>query len=345
MKNNNNILKILSVATLVILSSCTVYREYPIEVYQPGEIGLQPDVKTIALAYRNFKYKSDTLLHYFQSDFKLRRAKNDPKNLDSSLVAICLNEFARHLKTNTKIEKTEIIRLNTFKPHRGSNIPALSKDFIQKIAEPSGADVLIMLDTWSSFFSEYPGSAEQVKSNEVISAAVWSVYNLKTNKLIERKSMIDTLFWNGYNSEGEFDRNQKLPDRKSALQIAAKLAGETYAKRFHASWRTVNRSYSIPPLPDFALAAEYLENQKPAEAIELWKKYVNGRNRKLAIIACYNVALGYELTDDLDSAIEYLNIAMKLAVKNNSKEDIKAIISYKTILEKRKSDIKRLNKN
>ena len=51
---------------LMLFSSCTVYREYSIEIYKPGEIVLNPDVKSAAVAYRNFKYPGDTLQNFFR---------------------------------------------------------------------------------------------------------------------------------------------------------------------------------------------------------------------------------------------------------------------------------------
>ena len=61
-------MKLLTFWLLVLtmaLTSCTVYKEYTIDVYQPGEIAVTGDVKNIALIYRNFKYTNDTLQHYY----------------------------------------------------------------------------------------------------------------------------------------------------------------------------------------------------------------------------------------------------------------------------------------
>ena len=34
-------------------ASCTVYKEYPIDIYKPGEIAIPPNVENIALIARN----------------------------------------------------------------------------------------------------------------------------------------------------------------------------------------------------------------------------------------------------------------------------------------------------
>ena len=101
-------------------------------------------------------------------------------------------------------------------------------------------------------------------------------------------------------------KDYKAPPRLTALRIAAQMAGENYAKRFSASWKTVNRIYSIPPLPAFSQAAAYFEEGKWDQAIDLWKSYADERNGKMAINARYNIALAYEIKDNLDLASRWL---------------------------------------
>ncbi len=215
---------------------------------------------------------------------------------------------------------------------------------VRKISSTADADLLISLETYSCFYSEY-SKTEQIPSpsNEVITAAAWAVYDPANNKMIERKTMIDTVFWNSYDDQGNYKRNTKLPPRITALKIASQMAGENYAKRFFASWQTVNRMYSIPPLPDFAAADEYVQKGEWDNAILLWRRYADDDNGKMAINARYNLALAYEMKDDLDTAEKWLIAAQQLATSYRSKEDLRMIILYRKLIEKRKKDIARLN--
>lgn len=327
---------------VVLFASCTVYKQYPIEIYQPGQIALKPNTGKIALVYRNFHYSNDTLLHYYKTNYSLRKAKTDPKNLDSILVRACLNGFSNQIKLNTSVKDIEILPLETFKPHSATKMPQLNLSALQQITSPQSVETLIVLDTYSSFYSEYPSHETKNKSNEVFTVAVWSVYDIPNQKLMERKSMVDTISWDGYNADAQGNRQLKLPDRLSALKIASNVAGETYAKRFHASWITVGRNYSIPPLPDFSAAADFLEKGKYDTAISIWEKYISEKNSKLAIIACYNIALAYELKDDLDRSKEYLVLAMKFASRRGTAEDKRNISEYLKIIEKRQKDLLKL---
>lgn len=336
---------VLFLTFLLSVTSCTVYKEYAIDVYKPGEVALSPNAKNVAVIYRNFKYEADTLQNFYKSDYQLRKVRNTIKNQDSLLVQIALNELAKNLKNKNTFSEIKILPLNLFKAHTGTKLPVLSNDVVKKIASTTQSDVIISLETYSSFFTEYTGKYEIPKSHEVITVAAWTVYDPVNNKLLEKKSMIDTLFWNNYDNQGNYVKNSKLPPRDVALKIAAKMTGENYAKRFFASWETVNRMYSVPPLPDFSDAAYYVDEGKWDNAISLWKKYADERNGKMAINARYNLALGYEIKDDIETASKWLAAAQKLALDYKSKEDIKLIVAYQKALNQRKKDIIRLNQS
>ena len=121
------------------------------------------------------------------------------------------------------------------------------------------------------------------------------------------------------------------------------MAGENYSKRFSASWQTVKRNYSVPPLPDFSAADEYVQKGEWDNAILLWKRYAADNKGKMAINARYNLAFGYEMKDDINAAQKWLSAALQIASDYKSKDDITMIIKYQKVLAKRQKDIDRLN--
>ena len=329
---------------LILLASCTVYKEYPIEIYKPGEANIPPSAKKAAIVYRNFKYLEDTLQHYYKNDFQLFKAKNDPENLDSLLVTACINELSTELKNNNVFEDVSIFPTTVFERHTAEHLPHLPPELTENMAQASNADLLIVLETFSSFFSTYPQTFDTPTSNEVITVAVWGIYDPVKKATIECKTMIDTAFWNGYDDQGNYRKGYTPPPRLAALEMASALAGENYAQRFYATWQTVNRMYSIPPLPDFSDAAFYFEEGKLDRAIALWQKYADDNNGKMAINARYNLALAYELKDDLDTAQKWLAAAFRLASKYKSRNDLKTILTYQKILDSRRKELSKFNR-
>src|SRR6056297_2098335 len=103
--------------SLFFSASCTVYKEYPIEVYRPGEVTVPSTARKVALLYRNFKYPGDSLKHYYQDDYELVKAVNDPANLDSLLVASCLNTLSDQLKAHAIFDEVQILPYSSFDRH------------------------------------------------------------------------------------------------------------------------------------------------------------------------------------------------------------------------------------
>ena len=336
-----HIYRIFIIALLLLPFSCTIYREYPIEVYTPEQVPVSPDVKSLVLLNRNFKYKGDSLSTSFKTDFSLRQdRKLNEKETDSLLINSCFEGFVTTINENKSFTKVNILPPDIIKRHYGDKLTPLNWNLIKKLTGSSGSDLLISLETYSAFFSEFTRATTSTPSNEVLTVAVWAVYDPVREKELERKSMIDTIYWNGTDDSGN---PEKLPSREIALSVASKLAGQNYAKRFSSSWEKVYRIYGIPPVEDFRVAAACFEDGKRDEAINLWKKYTSDKIGRLAIIARYNMALASEMDDDMEGALNWIELAMKQAVTYNSREDIKSILHYKNILLKRANDMRILN--
>jgi hypothetical protein len=330
-------------ALAILLTSCTVYKEYPIDVYKPGDINVPSNAENVALVYRNFKYKNDTLQHYYKDNYQLKKAKVDPVNLDSILANYCLHEMASKLKEHNSFDRINIFP-DAFKPHTGEKLPVLDFGTVKKITSTSNTDLLISLESFSYFYSQYEPEGNEPEPREVITAAAWGVYDPVSEKILERKTMIDTIYWNAYDENGNYQKNNKLPPRLVALKIASQLAGENYSKRFYANWQSVLRMYSVPPLPDFEAAEKYLRNNDWDNAILLWKRYADDKNGKMAINARYNLALAYEMKDDIETAWKWLASAKQIATEYRSRDNIKMITKYQNVLAKRMEQINRLNK-
>ncbi len=328
---------------LLLFTQCTVYKEYAIDIYQPGEIAIPPEAKNVAIVYRNFKYPIDTLQHYYKVDHLLKKAKQDPQELDSILANLCMNELAKNLKSQSLFNEIRIFP-ELFKPHSAQKLPTLTSEMVSTLTTASGTDLLIALETHSYFYSEYTQTEElPTKSSEVTTVAVWSVYNPYTQKLLDRETLSDAIFWNKYDNKGNYMRNTKLPPRLTALKIAAQMTGEKYAKRFSANWQAVKRYYSVPPPADFKAAEEYLLKGDWDNAIMLWKRYAADDNGRMAINARYNLAFGYEMKDDLDTALKWITAALAIASDYKSKDDMLMVAQYKALLQQRKKDLARLN--
>jgi hypothetical protein len=333
----------VAIISLFLGAACTVYKEYPIEVYKPEEIAVPTEAKSAAIVYRNFRDTSDTMQHFFKTDGQLVRAKNDPANTDSLLTVTCLNELAVHLKNSYVFDEVAVLPYDAFEKHSGDQLTPLPSALVMQLATDAAADLMISLETFSNFYSGWTRTADAPPSGEVVTVAVWGIYDGKTGTPAGNRTMIDTVYWNGYDDDGNLLQNYRLPPRLDALLMAAAMAGNSFAEKFYPGWQTVNRMYSIPPLPDFSDAAMLFEEGKWDEAIMIWTRYSDNRNGRMAINARYNLALASEMKDDLDQAYQWLISAMELATSYRSKKDQTIIKTYQNILAERQKDIRKIS--
>jgi hypothetical protein len=333
--------KTAALAMLVMLFfSCTVYRQFPIEVLRTEEVKLDRSKPRIAFVYRNFKYNTDTLqLHYLENNTLITDTKNSEREVDSLLATSCLQNAATVLKENGICDDPVFYPYNIFPRQTGERIVPLPDYLIKKMAMPARADYLVVLETFSAFFTRFKNTEEYGNFEQVKAVAVWNLYNAGSGKVEDHKSMADTLSWDG-NETDDGKAPRLLPPRLPALQQAAGLFGENYGKRFCREWIKVDRMIIIPPLEDFRIAADYADRQEWDKADPIWQKYTDQRFGRLAASACYDLALSREIRDDLTEALLWIGKAAQIAGAYKNSDEMKLTSQYQSILKER---IKQIN--
>jgi tetratricopeptide (TPR) repeat protein len=324
---------------LVTLGSCTIYRNVPIEVLQPKEISI-PESSNLAILYRNFKYENDTLQNYFRDDYEIKKdIRNANLNIDSIVTLNTFQSLAFSLGDDHVGNNIQILPLNTLPRLTAEKLAPLPREVIQNLGSSSGSQKIIVLETLSYMYSHYSPQTHAGESAEVIMAGIWAVYDVLTGEVVKHESLVDTLYWNRTNEDGQ---RILIPPRITALELAAEVYAGNFAKKFTTSWETVQRLIIIPPVQEFTMAAEYASENKWEEALELWQRYSSERYGRLSASARFNVALAYEMLDDIDSALEWIDKALVQTRVYRNKEELKLVQNYQRILNQRKKEIDHL---
>lgn len=221
----------LLVATL---GSCTLYRNVPIEVLQPKVISI-PENTNLALLYRNFKYENDTLRNYFRDDYVIKKDKrNTNLNIDSIVTLNTLNTLAFRLENDHVGNNIQIFPLNTLPRITAEKLAPLPREVIQNLGLTSESQKIIVLETLSYMYSHYSSQTNAGESAEVIMAGIWAVYDALTGAVVKHESLVDTLYWNRTNEDGQ---RILIPPRFTALELAAEVYAGNFAKKFTTSDR------------------------------------------------------------------------------------------------------------
>lgn len=330
---------LLSFVFLLTLGSCVSYEKFSIEVYKPSDFGLKDDVKKVVLVPRNLKYANDTLQNYQVRNHRLIRDKIR-FNTDSLAVKTCLDSLASSMLSQNRFDSVWVLPVNTLPVRRVKEVRPDKSDWYQSISEKTGADALILLDMFSCFYTMNNDNSSPVAN--VITSNIWSVYKTKEQKIIDRFSQVDTLYWEEADENGQY-KKIRIPDKQNAISLAAGVIGENYAKHILPAWTKVDRNFMMTGNADWQKAVKLAQNNKWEEASKIWQ--ANGRsNSKLdKVVALYNLALASEMSGDVDGAIELTDQAAKASSGLFMSSVNEAVRKYSVILYQRKNEISKLN--
>jgi hypothetical protein len=327
---------------IFVFFSCTVYREIPIDVLKAEEFTFPGKGSTAGFLYRNFKYPNDTLQHYFMDNEMLYKDKaNLDKNIDSLAAASCLSSASSVLYRNGVIGKPVLFPAEMMPDLRKEKIFPLPSAFVHLLGQSANVSYIVSLEVFSYFFSHFTGTTKADEYEQVTVAGVWSLYKAETGAMVDSKAMIDTVYWSPENNQ-EDQGDLKMPPQLTAILQASETFGENYARKFFSEWITVDRILIIPPLEEFRMAAEYASQQDWEKARGIWERYSGDRLGRLAVNARYNIALSYEISDQIEEAINRINQAYSLAKIYNNRHELEMIRNYQSVLSQRKKEIDRL---
>ena len=330
---------LLSFVFLLVISSCVSYEKFSIEVYKPSDFGLKGDVKKVALISRNLKYVNDTLQNYQVRNHRLISDKI-LFNTDSLAIRTCLDSLSTKMLMYNKFDSIWVLPVNTFSARRVKEIRPAKSDWYEAITATTGADALILLDMFSCFYTMNNDNSRPLAN--VVTSNIWTVYQAKERKIVDRFSQVDTLYWEEADENGQY-KKMRIPDKRNAVSLAAGVIGENYAKHILPAWAKVDRNFMLTGNPDLQKAVKLAQNNKWEEASEIWQVKSRSNSKLDKVVALYNLALASEMNGDTDRAIELTSQAAKASGGLFMSSVNEAVRRYSVILYQRKIEINKLN--
>lgn len=130
----------------------------------------------------------------------------------------------------------------------------------------------------------------------------------------------DSIFWQGFGDDIS-ESVHELPNNQTIVNEASHYAGEFIAKTFIPYWESATRYYFNNGSVAMRDGAYFVKEDKWNEAIKLWQQaFDESKNSKKKMYASYNIALGYEMLEDIEQAIEWATKAQQYALQANQGE-------------------------
>ena len=341
----HNLKFILLAFGIVFLSSCTSLMYTTLDVLRPAKVVFAADANNLLIV-------NNTITQPANIGHTTTLLNKDPKNValsTDSLAIFCLGALTEDIDgkdffSTVKFEPNSINTDSNF-----DSLAPLNRFAVKNLCLSHNSNVILSLEKIkvNDDLSEYylPESSSYLAALELKFETTWSIYYLNNEK-VTSVQFKDTAYWE---SESYTRKNVliNLPKRADALIDGALNVGHKTVDRFIPYWDKVDRYFfnSGNKYMKLAMDSVYVKNWD--SAISNWEKvFEKTKSPWIQAQAANNIAIAYEISGNLDKAIEYATVAYYSFGKLNFADfdSFSRLSDYINELNIRKNDILILKK-
>ena len=337
---------IIVLTIALILSSCSGIKYLTVETREPAQVTLPHNVMRVTVVNNVVEQPAD-IGHNLWS---IGSVTDNKVKASSDSIAIYYTEaLAQFLNDENYFQRV------TFYTDPIRN----DKDFFQeKLLDPekmneirreSSADAIISLDRLiietikKEYFRQqgYTYSELTGKINSTI-----RVYLPTMEGKIPRVQFTDSLHWVGFDiQDGRAYSQEMLPSREEAMKNLAVRAAEKMTYVFAPHWERQDRWYYTSSSKLMREGETFVKGAEWLNAINKWEEYYNNSSNRNKAKAASNIALAYEMLDDMEEAYKWATEANNLFIEStapNSLERRRSLL-YKNEIERRNNTLNSIN--
>ncbi len=325
MKTTHASITALLMLYMVFFASCKT-SETLIDVMRAAEINIPQEIKTLAVINRSLPAKEEEVTNVVEGIITGELILNDRFGSEQ-----CITGLANAMSNSPRFSKVVIPDVKLKGTGTTKFPPLLDWANVGEICSSSGTDALIALETFDSNVEGRLVALLVKQQNPNLRIKVetgWRVYDPSGQRLIDENVFVDYMDWNRPITDA--------PARQRVVEEAGYFAGTRYAGRISPLWIPVKRMYFKKGNNDFKIAHRLVQQGLFNEAGDIWSKYIETADKKIAGYACYNMGLVYEVNGNLEEALNW--VKKSLITYGNRKAG-----NYIGVLNYRISERERLN--
>lgn len=327
----------LLLSGMLFLSSCQSVEQLSIDYMLPAEVSFPPTLKRVAIVNNMPEVPDNKLIVSEEAEKNEENEIARLTNYYNGDARLTTEALAEALANENYFEEVVIcdsaLRSKDITPREST----LSREEASKLIQDLDVDFLIALENI------------QMRSTRKISylrdwGAFYGTVDVKVYPTVKiylpnRKGPMvtinnnDSIFWEEMGN-GEASVRARLISENDLIKQASEFAGTVPVKRLLPHWKTANRYLFQGGSVNMRDAAVYAKEGNWAEAVQLWKKNFEAKKGKQKMYSAYNIAMGYEMQDSIDTATEWALKAQQIAreiskVDKKEKDEISdSTISY-----------------
>lgn len=345
--------------SLLLLSGCQSIQQLSIDYMLPAEVSFPETLKRVAIV-NNMPEVPDNKLIASEEDKKKSETevarKVDYYNGDASITTEALaNALAAENYFNEIVICDSALRAKDIIPREST----LTKDEVDELTQSLDVDFLIALENIQMRsirkINFIPDMGAYYGTVDVKVYPTVKVYLPNRRGPMVTVNSNDSIFWDEIGGTEAFVL-ARLINEKDMLKEASEFAGTVPVKHLLPHWKTANRYMFVGGSVNMRDAAVYVKEKRWDKAIELWKQTYQTKKGKQKMRAAYNLALGYEMQDSIETATDWALKAQAEAreIDGVDRRDLSQLGTgdlpnyvfttlYVTELKERKEGISRLN--
>lgn len=329
---------------LCLLGSCTSLDTLVVNVEKPAQITLPSNIDHIVIVDNTIPQPEDIGHAEY---IKGRRTNSQISvNMDSANYILASNLFD---KLANKEYFADVIFYEEPIREYGDfrDIVPLDSTVAKEICMDNKADAIISLDRFLVSTISNEDDLEFGTIAKYLDAKMdvrFQVYSNKGTAISPPFYLNDSIYWaTAYNDD--IPLSDTLPSREQAVKEAAQYMGEKVANALAPYWNNELRWY----FGDVKAANKMMNNSDWAGAQSLWKSAYEkeSKNIKRKARLANNIALSYELSDQIKEAVKWITISCDLFEKTEEtsidSENLIRATQYKEDLLTRYNDFRLLN--
>lgn len=330
------------------LTGCAGIKTITIQTQEPAQVTLPTSVGKLLIVDNVANQPSD--IGHLKK--RLSRSEAEKVSVKTDSLSIIYTEALTQFLSEEGFY--EVVMLHN-KPLRTDNEywreNPITPEKMLALKNEAGADAIVSLDKilvtsdWEDLFIQegYPFSKLSGKISSTL-----RIYMPTQEGMIPTVQYLDSLYWEGFDisDDGMAYAEFVVPHAEQALKELAIYAADKMTYVLTPHWKNQERWYYTLSSSVMREAEAFANQAKWDEAIVRWENFYNSTNNKTdkAKVAS-NIALGYEMIDDIETALEWAVVAQNLFDESTSPSSLerRRISIYKKELERRLDTSNKLN--
>lgn len=328
----------------LLLSACGQMRYIGIETFNPAEITYPPEVKKVLVVNNAVPQPPDSGYKYL-----LMGMDQDTCRAHADSALYYAGKALSEAIFETDYFQDVLLISETIREDADFLVDKkLTQEEVKALCYETGADAVISFDR---LLFDMVKTVTNYADGYTLGIIDIDIYGIVRSYLPSRESpqltllIGDSIFW----AEEAIDfrvLEELLPDADHALRTAGDYIGRKIYNMFVPFWDRETRWFYTGFGTKWQKATAYAVNEKWENAFEQWKDlYANSSGWKSKAKSAANIALYYELTEDMEKALEWAKKTYELFEKNAGEENkntqLQAVYRNK-IIERIRND-KKLN--